>query len=166
MLDRINTPEELYQHKLETALNMEQTVLNMLDDNAEEARDEEVKQLLRHHHEETREQISNLEQAFQSFGWDPDETANVAFKAFDKQAKAEVKMTDDSLDDDVILAGAAETEHHEIAVYEWLITHAKAMGHDDVAQLMQENCDQEQHTLDEVRSATQRIATEAIAQAS
>jgi ferritin-like metal-binding protein YciE len=165
MLERLNTPEELYQHKLGAALNMEQTVLNMLDDNAEEAQDEQLKQLLRHHQDETREQIANLERAFQSFGWDVDETANVAFKAFDKQAKAEVKMADDSLDDDLIVAGAAETEHHEIAVYEWLITNAKAMGRDDVAQLLQQNCDQEQHTLEEVRTATERIASATIAQA-
>jgi ferritin-like metal-binding protein YciE len=165
MLAPINTPEKLYQHKLGAALNMEQTVLNMLDDNAEEAKDDQLKQLLRHHHDETQQQIDNLERAFEAFGWDVDETADVAFKAFDKQAKAEVKMTDDALDDDVILGAAAETEHREIAVYEWLITHANAMGRDDVAQLLQENCDQEQHTLEEVRSETERIATRTMAQA-
>jgi ferritin-like metal-binding protein YciE len=166
MLDRIKTPEELYQHKLGAALNMEQTVLNMLDDSAQEAQDQELERLLRHHQDETRQQISNLERAFEACGWDVDETADVAFKAFDKQAKAEVKLTDDSLDDDVILAAAAETEHREIAVYEWLITNAKAMGRDEVAQLLQENCDQEQHTLEEVRSATERIASRTMAQAS
>ena len=164
MLARIHTPEELYQHKLGAALNMEQTVLNMLDDNAEEAKDDQLKQLLRHHGDETRQQISNLERVFESLGWEVDETADVAIKAFDKQVKAEVKMTDDALDDDVILGAAAETEHREIAVYEWLITHAKAMGRDDVAQLLQQNCDQEQHTLEEVRSETERIATRTMAQ--
>jgi ferritin-like metal-binding protein YciE len=165
MLDRINTPEELYQHKLGAALNMEQTVLNMLDDSAQEAQDQGLERLLRHHQDETRQQIANLERAFEACGWEVDETADLAFKAFDKQAKAEVKLTADSLDDDVILAAAAETEHREIAVYEWLITNAKAMGRDDVAQLLQENCDQEQHTLEEVRSATQRIASRTMAQA-
>jgi ferritin-like metal-binding protein YciE len=164
MLERLTNPEDLYEHKLGAAYNMEQTVLNQLDDNAQEARDEQLKQLFRHHQEETRQQIANLERAFQSFGWDPDETANVGFKAFDKQAKAEAQMTDDSLVDDVILAGAAETEHHEIAAYEWLIVNARAMGKDDVAQLLRENCDQEQHTLDEVSRATERIAAETVGQ--
>jgi ferritin-like metal-binding protein YciE len=158
MLGRLTSPEDLYEHKLGATLDMEQTVLNTLDDNAEEARDEGLKGLLRHHQEETRQQISNLERAFQSFGWEPDETMNVGFKALDKQAKAEVKRSDDQFVDDVILAGAAETEHHEIAAYEWLITHARAMGKDDVAELLEENCDQERHTLDEVRSATERVA--------
>jgi ferritin-like metal-binding protein YciE len=166
MLNRIDTPEELYQHKLGAALNMEQTVLAMLEDNAQEAKDEELAQLLRHHQDETRQQISNLERAFVVCGWEVDETADVAFKAFDKQAKAEVKMTDDALDDDVILAAAAETEHREIAVYEWLITNAEAMGRNDVAELLQQNCEQEKHTLEEVRSATERIASRTMAHAS
>jgi ferritin-like metal-binding protein YciE len=165
MLKRIDTAEELYRHKLGAALNMEQTVLNMLDDNAEEAKDPELERLLRHHQDETRQQISNIEGAFAACGWDVDETADAAFKAFDKQAKAEVKMADASLDDDVILCAAAETEHREIAVYEWLITHARAMGRDDVARLLQENCDQEQHTLEEVRAATQRVAARTMARA-
>jgi ferritin-like metal-binding protein YciE len=85
MFERLNTPQELYQHKLGAVLNMERTVLNMLDDNAKEAQDEQLKQLFRHHQEETRGQISNIERAFESFGWAVDETANVAFKALDKQ---------------------------------------------------------------------------------
>jgi hypothetical protein len=35
----------------------------------------------------------------------------------------------------VILGGAAETEHHEIAVYEGLITKAEAMGEQDIVGL-------------------------------
>jgi ferritin-like metal-binding protein YciE len=37
-------------------------------------------------------------------------------------------MVDDSLNDHVIIAGVQETEHHEVAVYEGLITNAEAMG--------------------------------------
>jgi ferritin-like metal-binding protein YciE len=165
MFDRIRSPEELYQHKLGSALNMEHTILDMLDDTAVEAQDQEVQRLLRQHQDQTRQQISNIERAFQACGWDVDETTDAAFKAFDKQAKAEMKMADDSLDDDVILSTAAETEHREIAAYEWLITHARAMGRDDVARLLQANCDQEMQTLEEVKRATERIAQSTMAQA-
>ena len=64
--------------------------------------------------------------------------------------------------DDVILAAAAETEHHEIAVYEELITYAEAMGRQDVAAPMRQNLAQEQHTLGEIRSAAERIAEETL----
>ena len=56
------------------------------------------------------------------------------------------------------LAGCAETEHHEIAVYESLIVHATALGHEDVVALFQENLEQEQHTLGEVLKATVKLA--------
>jgi ferritin-like metal-binding protein YciE len=62
----------------------------------------------------------------------------------------------------VILAGCAETEHHEIAVYENLIVHANAMGHEDVAGLLQENLDQEQHTLGEVLKASLKNARQQV----
>jgi hypothetical protein len=64
----------------------------------------------------------------------------------------------------VILSGAADTEHHEISVCEGLITKAEAMGHQDVVALLQENLEQEQHTLEEVKRASQQLAKELAAQ--
>ena len=58
----------------------------------------------------------------------------------------------------MICGGCAETEHHEIAVYENLIVHANAMGHEDIVALLQENLEQEQHTLGEVLKATVKQA--------
>ena len=158
MFERLNTREELYNYKLGSALKMEQTVLDMLDANAEEAKDPQLSQLFRHHQDETRQQIGNIEQAFAAFGWDVDDSPCLWAEALEKEAKANVKKTDDKLVDHVLLLGAAETEHHEIAVYEGLITEARGMGRDDVVQLLQRNLEQEQHTLDEVRSATERVA--------
>lgn len=161
MFERLNTPEELYNYKLGAALKMEQTVLDMLDDNAEHAHDAELMQLFRHHQDETRQQISNLEQAFAAFGWEPDDSPCPTVEGLEKEAKMTVKKTDDALVDHVLVMGAAETEHHEIAVYEGLITEARAMGRDDVVALLQKNLEQEQHTLQEVQSAGARVAATA-----
>ena len=57
----------------------------------------------------------------------------------------------------------AETEHHEIAVYEGLIINAWAMGRDDVVRLLEQNLEQEQHTLDEVKQSLERVATVSLA---
>jgi ferritin-like metal-binding protein YciE len=65
----------------------------------------------------------------------------------------------------VVLDGAAATEHYEIATYEWLISEAEAMGKQDVVALFQENLEQEEHTLDEVRRATRTIARQTLQQA-
>ena len=157
MFERLKTPEELYNYKLGAALKMEHTVLDMLDDNAENARDPQLTQLFRHHQDETRQQIANLEQAFAAFGWEPEDSPCPTVEALEKEAKMTVKKTDDALVDHVLVMGAAETEHHEIAVYEGLISEARAMGKDDVVRLLQQNLEQEEHTLEEVKSATERV---------
>lgn len=66
----------------------------------------------------------------------------------------------------MILSGAIETEHHEIAVYEVLVTNAEARGAPEVAALLRENLEQEQHTLEEVKSVAERLANEGYAVAS
>jgi ferritin-like metal-binding protein YciE len=158
VFDRINSPDEMFAYKLGAAYTMEQTVLGMLGNLEDEATRPELKEQFRHHADETREQIAHIEQAFRALGLKPDDKPCPAIDGLEKEGKANIKMTDESLVDAVILAGAAETEHHEIAVYEGLITHAQAMGHDDVADLLQQNLEQEQHTLEEVKQATQKLA--------
>jgi ferritin-like metal-binding protein YciE len=154
----IGTPAQLFTFNLGAALTMEHTVLDMLGELQEKAKSPELKQQLSHHADETRGQIANLEQAFTAFGEEPDKQPCPAIEGIEKEGQANVKMADDSLVDAVILAGAAETEHHEIAVYEGLITHAEAMGEQDVVALLQENLEQEQHTLEEIKRATQLVA--------
>ena len=161
MFERLNTPEEAFNYQLGAALKMEHTVLDkILPDSIEEAHDNKLKQLFRHHQEETRQQIGNLEQAFAAFGWEVDDSPCPAIEAIHKEGKTNVKKTDDSIVDSIILSGAAETEHHEIAVYESLITNAQAMGRNEVVALLRQNLEQEQHTLEEVRGATQKLARE------
>jgi ferritin-like metal-binding protein YciE len=159
MFERLNTPAEAFNYKLGAALKMEHTVLDkILADSMEEAQDDKLKQLFRHHAAETREQIANLEQAFAAFGWEVDDSPCPAIEAIHKEGKTNVKKTADSIVDSIILAGAAETEHHEIAVYESLITNARAMGRDDVVALLQQNLEQEQHTLEEVKRSAAEVA--------
>jgi len=158
MFERLNTPQEAFNYKLGAALKMERTVLEMLEDNEKNAQDERVAHLFRHHQDETRQHISNLEQAFTAFGWEVDDSPCPAIEGIQKEGKANAKKTDDSIVDSVLLTGAAETEHHEIAVYEGLIINARAMSREDVVGLLQKNLEQEEHTLSEVKDAMHKVA--------
>ena len=155
---KLTNPQELFVHNLGACLTMENTVNDMLAKLIQEANDSELKQQLRHHKEETEAQIRNLRQAFQSLGQEPEERPCPAIEGIEKEGEANLKMADDALTDAVILGGCAETEHHEIAVYENLIVHADAMGHEDIVALLRENLEQEQHTLGEVLKATLKTA--------
>jgi ferritin-like metal-binding protein YciE len=161
MFDKLNNSREVFGHKLGSALTMEQDVLDMLGDLEEKAQRDELKQRFRHHADETRQQIDNIEQAFRALGEEPDESPCLVTKALDKQAKADIKMADDSVVDAVILSGAAETEHHEIAVYESLIAEAEELGQPDIVRLLQQNLEIEQHTLDEVKQQQRQVVAAA-----
>ena len=56
-------PRELFLRKLGAAYTMVKTVLELLEKNEQEAQDSELKQRFMHHHDETLQQVQNLERA-------------------------------------------------------------------------------------------------------
>jgi ferritin-like metal-binding protein YciE len=158
---KIETPQELYLHKLGAALKMENTILEMLPQLEEHANDSQLKQALSHHREETQGHVRNLEQAFRALGAKIEDASCPAIEGLEKEGQATLKMVDDSLNDQVIISGVCETEHHEIAVYEGLITNAEAMGEQDVVALLQENLENEQQTLQKAQLLGQQLAQRA-----
>jgi ferritin-like metal-binding protein YciE len=159
MFERFNTPEELFNWKLGAALTMERDIVEMLDSLIEEAHGDGLKQVLRTHQSETRGHVGNIEEAFHSLGWDVDDSPCPVIEAIDKEGKANIRKSHESLVDSVILSGAMETEHHEIAVYEGLIIHARALGHDTVAQLLRRNLEEEEQALQKARTLAEQVAT-------
>jgi ferritin-like metal-binding protein YciE len=158
MFERLHTPEEAYNYKLGSALTMERDIVEMLDGLIDESQDETLKQLLGVHQEETRGHIANVERVFETFGWEVDDSPCVVINAIEKEGKANIRKADESLVDSIILSGAMETEHHEIAVYEYLIINARAMGRDDAVALLQQNLQQEERALENVRTLAERVA--------
>jgi ferritin-like metal-binding protein YciE len=158
MFERLNTPQEAYNYKLGAALTMEQTVLKILQSSIGEAKDERVAGLLRHHLEETEGHVRNLQEVFGLMGWEVDDSPCPAIDGIQAEAKANAKKTHDALVDAVLLQGSVEVEHHEIAVYENLIINARAMGRDDVVNLLQRNLESELHTLEEVKRLEEQVA--------
>jgi ferritin-like metal-binding protein YciE len=57
-----------------------------------------------------------------------------------------------------VLAGAIETEHREIAVYDYLIPNTRAMGRQDAVILPRSNLEQEQRALENVQTLAERVA--------
>jgi ferritin-like metal-binding protein YciE len=157
---RIETPRELYVHKLGAALTMENTILDMLPQLEEEANDTQLKQALREHHQQTQRHVANLEQAFQALGEEVDDSSCPTIEGLEKEGHANLKMVDDRLNDHVIVSGVTETEHHEIAVYEGLIESAGAMGENQVVSLLEQNLQDEQAALEKAQTMARKLAAE------
>ena len=161
---QISDPKQLFEHELGMALGAERKVLTTLRKLEKRAQRDELKQQFHHHLEETEGQIKNLEQAFQALGeragaHDADSANGIA-----AEGEKLMEKVDDELIDAVLLGAAAKTEHVEIAMYEGLITKAEAMGADDIVGLLEENLEQEKHTLEEVKSAAEKLSKELAAQ--
>lgn len=159
----IDDPKKLFEHELGMALGAERKVLATLKKLERGAQREELRQQFHHHLEETEGQIENLEQAMQAVGVEGGHESDSA-NGIATEGEKLMEKVDDELIDAVLLGAAAKTEHVEIAMYEGLITKAEAMGEDDIVALLEENLEQEQHTLEEVKEAAQKLSQELAAQ--
>jgi ferritin-like metal-binding protein YciE len=163
MFEKLNTPEKIFSCKLGCALTMESDVLEMLDELQRETQHEELRELFETHAEETRQHIRNIAECFRLLGEEPDDSPCPVVHAIEKDCNAAIENTHESIVDVVILAGAAEAEHYEIAVYESLIANAEARGAFEIAGLLLDNLEQELSALEKLRSAEQHIAHEGYA---
>src|SRR3954462_3802260 len=160
----VETPTELFVHKLGAALTMEETILEMLENLQDEASDSTLRRRLAQHHTETQPQIQNVRRIFQALGEEPENQSCPACEGLEKEGKQMIKEVDDSLVDSVILGGVIETEHHEIAVYDGLIIKAEQMDDDDIVALLHENLEQEEATLDKAVKAAEQSAKQLVKQ--
>lgn len=158
MFEHLNTPSEAYNYKLGAALNMERTVLKILDSAIEESKNDRVRELLRHHRAESEGHVRNVEEAFRAMGWEPDDSPCPAIDGLQAEAKANAKKTDDAIVDLALLQGAVEVEHHEMGAYENLIITAKAMGHNQVVGLLEQNLESERNALHLASQAEEELA--------
>jgi ferritin-like metal-binding protein YciE len=159
---KIETPRELFVHKVGAALTMEETILEMLEELHEEASDPQLQRNLQQHYRETQQHVANLHQVFQALGEEPEKQPCPAIEGLEKEGKQNIKETDDSLVDAVILSGVIETEHHEIAVYDGLIISAEQMDDQDIVALLHENLEQEEAALDKAVKASEQSAKQLI----
>lgn len=157
---QIGDPKQLFIHKLGAALTMEETVLSMLEELEQKANEADLKEELSHHHDETQQQVANLQQAFSAIGSGVDKQPCPAIDGLEKEGKEMLRQSAQELYDAVILSGCAEVEHHEIAVYDGLIQMADEMGEEDIVALLKENLEQEEHTLKEVEKAFKKQSKE------
>jgi ferritin-like metal-binding protein YciE len=163
MFEHFSSPEEIFNFKLGSAHKMEKKLLEVLEELEEAAQRDEIKQALRQHREETRQHAMNIEQCFSLLDEEIDDSPAPVIEAMAKEGKAMIKKTDDALVDAIVLVAATESEHYEIAVYETLITNAHARGATEVAELLQQNLDQDKHALEVARTAMNTIAQSGIA---
>lgn len=154
----LETPRDLFVHELSDTMSAEHIVLGMLGDLESESGNEDVKAAVKHHQAETKHHIKNLEKVFKLLGEKPEETTCHAAEGLKKEHDSLKKEQPSPLVLEVgNLAGAAKTEHYEIASYNLLIQMAKDLGEADAADLLKENLDQEKEMARKVESLARQV---------
>ena len=153
----LQSPIDLLHFQLRTALTMENDSLAALGDLARAAKSTEIKKLFRHHADETKEQIANLQQVFRLLELKESTAPSPSTKGISKQAVSLLERSAPKLRDQVALSSALGNEHYEISAYQALIVPSSAMGLTDAVKLLQANLDQEVHTSEELQTTLQQI---------
>ena len=153
----LKSPGDLLHFQLRTAMTMENDSLAALGELAKAAKSAEVKKLFRHHADETKEQISNLQQVFRLLELKESTAPSPSTKGISKQAVSLLERSAPKLRDQVALSSALGNEHYEISAYQALIVPSSAMGMSDVVSLLQANLDQEEHTAEELQTTLEKL---------
>jgi ferritin-like metal-binding protein YciE len=100
------------------------------------------------HRNETQEHVTRLEEVFELLGEKPAAKTCEAMKGLIEEAQSILEDTEKGTmirDAGLILAGQ-KVEHYEIATYGTLRTFAECMGHNDVADLLNQTLENEKAT--------------------
>src|ERR1700749_1625164 len=119
------------------------------------------------HTGETQTHIATLEKAFELLGEKAVAKKCDAMAGILEEANGLIEDTDKGtmIRDCGLILGAQKVEHYEIATYGGLITLAAAMGHDDVAKLLQQTLDNEKATDEALTALAESVVNaEAIAE--
>jgi ferritin-like metal-binding protein YciE len=150
--------QELLVDELKDLFNAENQIIEALPRMAKAASSPELTRAFEKHLEETRGQMTRLEQIGRALD----------VKLTGKKCKGMEGLIDEG--EELIQEGLAETaldagligaaqkvEHYEMAAYGTARTHAKLLGHDKVARLLQQTLDEEGATDEKLTTIAERV---------
>jgi ferritin-like metal-binding protein YciE len=147
------TLHDAFIDELRDAYDGEKQLTKALPKMAKAASSPDLRAAFEAHLEETRGQIERLEQVFETLG------EKVRGKHCDGLAgiieEGKAVMEEDFAEatmDACLIAGGQRAEHYEMAAYGTLVAWARAMGHNEAADLLQE-------TLEEEKAADEKLSS-------
>src|SRR6266702_2085154 len=149
----IQSPRDLFFYNLCAIYDVEQKLVQILSQLAQESVNPQAREIFMQHEQETRQHVRNLEQCFQILGTQPTAVENhtVTGLRWDHDTFLQQRPPQEALTMFDLYAGY-QTEFLEIATYQTLIDAANSMGLQQCVQLFQQNLQQEE-------AAARKLAT-------
>ena len=149
----MQTIEELFEHELKDIYGAEQSLLDALQQMADESTDREVKKGYLQHRKETQAQIKRIERIFKSMGQKPEAETCAGMEGLIKEKKLFVReKPSEELLEFYNIGASQKVERYEITAYENLIDMAEKLGMRDAVGLLEESLQEEEATLNKLKA--------------
>jgi ferritin-like metal-binding protein YciE len=149
---KMKTLTDLYVHELKDLYSAEKQLLKALPKMAKAATNDQLREALESHLEETETHADRLEKLLEEM--DAASTRVPKCPAMEGLVEEGKKALEEDMTDDVrdaaIICAAQRVEHYEIAGYGCARTFAQILGFEEAAQLLQQ-------TLDEEKAADEKL---------
>ena len=156
-----NALHELFLEELADIHSAEQQLTKALPKMAKAAESEELRRAFEEHLEQTEEQISRLDQVFESLGEKMKRKTCKAMQGLiEEGTEVMQEHKGNPAIDAALIAAAQKVEHYEIATYGTLCTWADQMGHQDALDLLKQTIEEEETTDERLTELAETIANE------
>ena len=149
----MQTIEELFEHELQDIYSAEQSLLDALEQMANESTDRDIRRSFTQHRKETQGQIKRLDKVYKTLGQKPESGSCPGIEGLIKEKKAFMreKPSDELLEFYNVGAGQ-KVERYEITAYEGLIDMAEKLGMSGVVDLLEQNLQEEEMALNKLKA--------------
>jgi ferritin-like metal-binding protein YciE len=144
---KLETLHDLFVEELKLTYDCEKRIIDAMPKMIDAASSGELKQKFSQHLEQTRDQASRLEDAFDMLDMEPQTEKCEGIVGILAEGEDIVgSRGNPDVKDAGLVAAAQKVEHYEIAAYGTLRTFAQTMGHNDIAQKLQITLGEEKDT--------------------
>jgi ferritin-like metal-binding protein YciE len=156
---QVESGRDLLLEELGRLLTVEETLVRLvLPQLLLELKDDELKQVVQEHLEQTRGHVGNVKEAFLALGAVPAGRPALGLDGLRSEHEATAPQVVPGARPSVHVTAAMGTEHYEINAYEAAIRLADALGAEDVGGLLRANLDQEVEALAKLGKQADRLA--------
>src|ERR671912_1068507 len=142
----MGTLHDAFLDELRDTYDAEKQIIKALPKMAKAASSPELRSAFEMHLEETRGQVARLEEVFAALGEKVRGKHCDGMAGIIEEGKSAMEEFEETTLDAALIASAQRVEHYEMAAYGTLVAWAKAMGHTEAADLLEETLDEEKST--------------------
>ncbi|MEO5582377.1 MAG: ferritin-like domain-containing protein [Saprospiraceae bacterium] len=160
--DAAQALRDLFLDELKDIYWAEKALTKAIPKMIKNATSEDLVDALTAHLEVTEEQVSRLEQVFETIGEKAQAKKCEAMEGLIKEAEEIMESTEQGVVRDAgIIAAGQKVEHYEIASYGTLCSFAKTLGEDEAASLLEETLNEEKEADEKLSEISNSINVEA-----